>query len=147
MLEPFGALEELHSANSALFWQEVRDVAPFQAGELPLWRLSAMPSAGAAVMRDIAAALPGAGFYDWGGGLIWYRLDAYAGDGGAAVVRAALAQHGGGHATLVRAGDDVRARVAVFQPQADGLAALSARVKDSFDPLRVLNPGRMYQGV
>lgn len=52
-----------------------------------------------------------------------------------------------GHATLVRAGDDVRARVPVFQPQANGLAALSARVKDSFDPRRVLNPGRMYRGV
>ncbi len=40
-----------------------------------------------------------------------------------------------------------RARVPVFQPQADGLAALSARVKDRFDPRRILNPGRMYQGV
>ncbi|MFT5181543.1 MAG: glycolate oxidase FAD binding subunit [Alphaproteobacteria bacterium] len=147
LLGSFGALEELHSTNSALFWQEVRDAAPFQEGENPLWRLSAKPSAGAAVVRDIAAALPGAGFYDWGGGLIWYHLDAYAGDGGAAIIRAALEKHGGGHATLVRAGDDVRARVPVFQPQADGLTALSARVKDSFDPRRVLNPGRMYRGV
>ena len=47
----------------------------------------------------------------------------------------------------MRASDEVRARVEVFQPQADGLAALSARVKDSFDPRRILNPGRMYQGV
>jgi FAD/FMN-containing dehydrogenase len=27
------------------------------------------------------------------------------------------------------------------------MAALSARVKDAFDPKRVLNPGRMYTGV
>jgi glycolate oxidase FAD binding subunit len=32
----------------------------------------------------------------------------------------------------------------VFQPQAVPLARLSARVKDSFDPQRILNPGRMY---
>lgn len=147
LLGPFGTLEELHSTNSVKFWQEVRDVAPFQAGDQPLWRLSAMPSAGASVVRDIAAALPGAALYDWGGGLIWYRLDRYAGDGGAAVIREALDNHGGGHATLVRADDEVRARVEVFHPQAKALAALSARVKDSFDPTRVLNPGRMYQGV
>ncbi len=147
LLEPFGALEELHSANSAVFWQEVRDVAPFQSGDDAVWRISVAPNAGTVVVRDIAAAQPGAAFYDWGGGLIWYRLDGEADDAGATVVRTALERHGGGHATLVRAADEVRARVEVFQPQANGLAALTARVKDSFDPRRILNPGRMYQGV
>ena len=37
----------------------------------------------------------------------------------------------------------VRAEVAVFQPPAPALAALSARVKESFDPKRLFNPGRM----
>jgi len=147
LLGSFGALEELHSANSAMFWQEVRDVAPFQGGDQPLWRISATPSVGAAVLRDIAAAQPGAAFYDWGGGLIWYQLDDAAKDGGATAVRTALGRHGGGHATLVRATDEVRSLVEVFQPQAEGLAALTARVKDSFDPRRILNPGRMYRGV
>ncbi len=147
LLASFGTLEELHSANSIKLWREVRDAAPFQTGDQPLWRLSATPSAGPAVVRDIAAALPGVAFYDWGGGLIWYRLDGPSDDGGADVVRTVLANHGGGHATLVRADDAVRARVPVFQPQDKGLAALSARVKDSFDPRRILNPGRMYQGV
>lgn len=147
LLGPFGELEELHSANSAMFWQEVRDAAPFQAGDRPLWRISVTASDGAAVLRDITAAQPGTAFYDWGGGLIWYRLDSQADDGGATAVRAALGNHGGGHATLVRAADKVRARVEVLQPQAAGLAALTARVKDSFDPRRILNPGRMYQGV
>lgn len=152
LLGSLGTLEELHSANSAVFWQEVRDVAPFQAGDLPLWRISATPNSGAAVVRDVADALSGTAFYDWGGGLIWYRLDGpvddrLADDCGATVVRQALERHGGGHATLVRAADEVRARVEVFQPQADGLAALTARVKDSFDPRRILNPGRMYRGV
>ena len=95
----------------------------------------------------IGGELPGAAIYDWGGGLIWYRIDGAVGDAGTTAVRAALDRHGGGHATLVRASDEVRSQVEVFQPQADGLAALSARVKDSFDPRRILNPGRMYRGV
>ena len=53
----------------------------------------------------------------------------------------------GGHATLIRASEATRAAVEVFQPQPTPLAALTARVKDSFDPKRILNPGRMYAGV
>jgi glycolate oxidase FAD binding subunit len=52
-----------------------------------------------------------------------------------------------GHATLIRASAKVRARVPVFQPQPPALATLTRRVKDGFDPGRVLNPGRMYEGV
>jgi glycolate oxidase FAD binding subunit len=53
----------------------------------------------------------------------------------------------GGHATLIRAPAAVRAVVDVFQPQAPALAALTKRVRESFDPRAVLNPGRMWAGV
>ena len=45
------------------------------------------------------------------------------------------------------ADEDVRRTVPVFEPQPAPLAALIKRVKESFDPLRVLNPGRMVAGV
>jgi glycolate oxidase FAD binding subunit len=53
----------------------------------------------------------------------------------------------GGHATLVRAPVAVRAVVDVFEPQEADLRALNKRVKESFDPKGVLNPGRMWAGV
>ncbi len=84
-------------------------------------------------------------FYDWGGGLIWVSLPA-AGDGGAAKLRAAMAPLGG-HATLVRAPAALRAAIDVFQPMDAALAALTRRVKESFDPLKRFNPGRMYRDV
>ena len=63
-------------------------------------------------------------------------------------VRGAISAVGaGGHATLIRAPADVRASVAVFEPQPAALAALTKRMKDSFDPSGVLNPGRMTAGV
>src|SRR3954470_5365852 len=68
-------------------------------------------------------------------------------DGGAAVLRTAVAAYGGGHAALVRAPDAMRASVAVFEPLPAPLAALTLRVKESFDPRRILNPSRMYAGV
>jgi glycolate oxidase FAD binding subunit len=53
----------------------------------------------------------------------------------------------GGHATLIRAPAAVRAAVEVFTPEPAALAALSARVRRSFDPHGVLNAGRMWAGV
>jgi glycolate oxidase FAD binding subunit len=44
---------------------------------------------------------------------------------------------------LIRAPEAVRASVPVFHPQPSALAALAARVKESFDPRRLFNPGRM----
>ena len=41
----------------------------------------------------------------------------------------------------------IRAAVDGQEPLAGPVAALSARVKESFDPRRVLNPGRMYAGI
>jgi glycolate oxidase FAD binding subunit len=61
-------------------------------------------------------------------------------------VRRVVAAHGG-HATLVRAAQAVRAAVDVFSPQDRALAALTRRVKEAFDPEGVLGPGRMWAGV
>jgi glycolate oxidase FAD binding subunit len=52
----------------------------------------------------------------------------------------------GGHATLIRAPEQTRRTIDVFHPQAAGLAALSQRVRHSFDPKLILNRGRMLRG-
>ncbi len=139
--------EELHSMNSRALWRELRDVAPFVAEpERPVWRISVPPRAGARLAVAVARDLDAEYFFDWGGGLIWLAPAAPGEDAGAARLRAALGANGG-HGTLVRAAAELRAAVPVFQPQDPAKAALTERVKDGFDPNRVLNPGRMYAGV
>ncbi len=146
LLGGFGAVEELHGRNSGALWCELRDAAPFARDDgRVVWRLSVPPTAGAGVVARVAAETGAEAYYDWGGGLVWLTLGA-GGDGGAERVRGEVAKVGG-HATLLRADAGLRANAAVFQPQAAPLAALTARVKDAFDPRRVLNPGRMYAGV
>ncbi|MEJ2407153.1 MAG: FAD-linked oxidase C-terminal domain-containing protein, partial [Candidatus Thiodiazotropha sp.] len=81
-------------------------------------------------------------FYDWSGGLVW--LNCLDGEVHDVPIRAAVADCGGGHATLVRADAPVRASVPVFQPQPDALAALVRRVKEQFDPHQILNPGVFF---
>jgi len=134
LLSGYGEVEELHTANTQSLWQEIRDVTYF-ADDRQLWRLSVAPSDGPV----IAAQLQGEYFFDWAGGLIWLAMDA-TDDANADQVRGSL---NGGHATLMRASEEVRANVPVFQPQANGVAQLMKRVRAGFDPHNILNPGRM----
>jgi glycolate oxidase FAD binding subunit len=53
---------------------------------------------------------------------------------------------GTGHATLIKGSPELRRSVPVFEPQPLPLAALADRIKESFDPRRILNPGRMVEG-
>jgi glycolate oxidase FAD binding subunit len=143
LLKPFGAIAGLDEAPSRSFWTAARDVTPFAGDDRVLWRISTAPARG----HEAAAAIGQAAelFYDWAGGLIWAALPA-SDDAGAALVRHATAAVGG-HATLIRAPAAVRAAVAVFPPQDAAVAALTRRIKESFDPKGVLNAGRMYAGV
>ena len=144
MLDGFGETEELHSVNSAAFWREVRDVAAFArpGDRRAVWKISTAPDAGAGLVERLAQGEDCEAFLDWGGGLVWLAVPV-GDDAGHEAVRAAVAE-AGGHATLIRAPAAVRAATPVFQPQPDGLAALCRRVKESFDPQGILNPGRIY---
>ena len=116
---------------SRLFWTELRDAKPLaNDADRLLWKLSCPPSDGATVVAAIRARLRDTrAQYDWSGGLIWLTTR----EANAEVVRDAL-HATGGHATLIRAPESIRAAVPVFHPQPDALAALSRRVKESFDP-------------
>jgi glycolate oxidase FAD binding subunit len=140
---PGAKMEELGTLESRAFWREVRDVAPLAAApDAIVWKISCPPTAGSSIVSRIKALRPAAeAFYDWSGGLIWLALPASA-DADHKIVRGALGP-AGGHATLIRAPEAVRASVSVFQPQPAALAALAGRVKESFDPKRLFNPGRM----
>nr|WP_172887619.1 FAD-binding protein [Variibacter gotjawalensis] len=130
------------------FWRGIRDALPFAAQpgtQRALWRISVPPMSGPDLAHRIRAAAPKSEFlFDWAGGLVWAEIDAAA--AGASIVHRAVAAVGG-HATLIRAPASVRAAVDVFDPQNAGVALLSKRIKENFDPKGVLGPGRMYAGV
>ena len=85
-------------------------------------------------------------FYaDWAGGLLWF-----AGPSGAefgTALRAVLTGHGGGYAQLMRDRAISKINLPVFQPLPPAQASLTRRVKAAFDPLGVLNFGRMHNGI
>jgi glycolate oxidase FAD binding subunit len=145
-LKGFGAVTILDETASRALWRDIRDVKAFavaSARHRPLWRLSTAPASGYRLVDFITPAAQM--FYDWAGGLVWVGMP-YEDEADAGSVRTAVAALGG-HATLIRAPAAVRAAVDVFQPEEPGVRALSRRIKESFDPRGVLNPGRIWAGV
>ena len=137
-------IQILAAQSSRAKWQAIRDCALLaDSQERLVWRLSVTPSDAPDILAALKEQLDVRYFMDWAGGLIWLDVPPTE-DASATAIRAAL---GSGHATLIRAPEHVRATVDVFQPQPAALSALSSRVKASFDPAHLFNPGRMYRGV
>ncbi len=147
-LKPFAAAERLDAAASNSLWRAIRDVAPLaNPSENLIWKISVAPTAGPKIAEAAAKVFPCDALFDWSGGLVWLALEPspeLSSDAGAAVIRRAIVQNGGGHATLVRAPAELRARMDVFEPQPEALAALSRRLKAAFDPNGILEPGRLF---
>ncbi len=133
----------LDDEESGQFWRETRNVVAFANNQnCTLWRLSVPPSQGPAVTARISQKVNARWFYDWGGGLIWLEVPEDLSDGGAVLIRDAVAEFGG-HATLVRGAEQIKANCPIFQPQPSALSNLSNHIKKAFDPNGILNPNRM----
>ncbi len=142
LLQHFGEIQILEHDSSVAFWDELRQLSVLQNSPATLWRISTTPRLGPKVVSDIRRYMNVDAMYDWSGGLIWVEVPPSA-DAGSTDIRRIMAVHGG-HATLIRADAPVRASVEVFQPLEQGVARISAKLKATFDPAGILNPGRMY---
>ncbi|MFV2051851.1 FAD-binding protein [Aliiroseovarius sp. YM-037] len=133
-LTGFGDTElDLDTGRVEALWRWVGDVEAFHLGQGDVWRISVKPSDGS----EVVSRLPDAGIVmDWGGGLIWAEVAA------GTDIRAKL-RGVPGHATLIRADDEMRTKLGAFQPEAAPLAKISAGLRAKFDPRGILNPGLM----
>ncbi|MEO8307802.1 MAG: glycolate oxidase subunit GlcE [Pseudomonadota bacterium] len=113
------------------FWRDLREQnAGWFAGATALWRVSVPTTAEPLDLGDQCI--------EWGGALRWVRTSMPA-----TTIRE-RARVLGGHATLFRGEDRSQG---VFTPLAAPLAAIHQRLKEEFDPARIFNPGRMYEGL
>ena len=116
-------------AHAGQFWNDVREQRwDSQPAAAALWRIA---------VKSTTPPLPLSGpqAIEWNGALRWLRTDA-----DSALVRE-LARRAGGHATCFRGASET---APTFQPLAEPLMRLHARLKSAFDPARVLNRGRLY---
>lgn len=111
------------------YWRQLREhQLAFFKDNKPLWRLSVPSTSG-------NMDLDGEYLVDWGGAQHWLKTDEPVDK-----IRQVTKQ-AGGHATLFRGGNH---DLDVFQPLTPALMKLHVRLKQVFDPVRILNRGRMY---
>ena len=123
--------EEITHASASAYWTSLREQTHdffSQDEEHGCWRLS-LPS------TTPALRLSGKTLIEWGGAQRWLFSDEKA-----QTIRD-LAAQAGGHVSLFRGGDKT---AGVFTPLSKPLHAIHQRLKKSFDPAGIFNPGRMY---
>lgn len=112
------------------FWHHLKEQThPFFTGRKRLWRLSLPPATPWLEQADKQ-------IIDWGGGLRWLRSD----DKPAHLFK--LAADNGGHARLFRGGEADEPRM---PPLPEAMQTLHQKIKLSFDPDAIFNPGSPYQ--
>lgn len=118
----------LHGEVAPFDWAAHRDASGFAGRKGDVWRVSVKPSSGPAIAESLRRQGAEDVIFDWAGGLLWVL--AHEGTD----QRPALTQ---GHATLIRGEGQA------FPPEPAPIAALSAALRQKFDPRGLLNPNRM----
>ena len=83
-------------------------------------------------------------FLDWGGNLIWLELEQIS----LKILREIkeITQEHSGYFTIIKLEDDLKASADIFT--IDPIKyKISEKIKKSFDPKRIFNPGKMYSGI
>ena len=125
-LAQFGMVA-LHD-DPATLWDGIRDLTPLQGHAGDLWRITVKPTDGPRVL----AQLPGRGYLDWGGGLVWALVPT------GFDLRSAMAG-AQGDATLFRG----TGCGPIFHPQTPTIARITQGIYDKFDPKGIFQPERI----
>jgi glycolate oxidase FAD binding subunit len=144
-LKTFGTIYEMDNSRSRAFWNDIRRLQFLSGSDWPLWRVTTAPEQGARLVSALSAQMACRAAYDWSGGLIWLEVPPST-DASGTVLRRIIAEYQA-DAFLVRGNAAARASVGVFQPLPEVNMNLIRRLKEAFDPHRILNPGRMYPGI
>ena len=128
--------------DAGAFWHALRDQQlDFFSGNAPLWRFSVKPTAAHLPLPDTSVVASesiidqGAQIIDWGGAQRWFKGEADM----AAMQKIAVAA--GGQVSLFRGATQ---NAEVFHAQPAALQQIQKRLKQSFDPNGIFNPGRLY---
>ena len=83
-------------------------------------------------------------FIDWGGSLIWLELD-YLSNQKIDQIRKRILETSG-YLTVIKSNENIKSSSEIFTIDPIKFK-ISQNIKKSFDPKRILNPGKMYTGI
>ena len=127
---------------SEIFWNKVKNLEFFYPSKNSILRIVVPPSECTQLIYQLSDKFKYS--IDWGGALIW--LEAFElSEEMFESIRKKVVKHGG-YVTMIKNSNYLPYVEDVFTINSDRFN-ISQNIKKSFDPKRILNPGKMYTGI
>ena len=133
----------LESVQTKIFWNKTKNLEIFSNSKKNLLRIVVPISETLSVLQKMKPYDINY-FLDWGGSLIWVELEKIS----LKILREIkdIMQQHSGYFTIIKVEDDLKASADIFT--IDPIKyKISEKIKKSFDPKRIFNPGKMYSGI
>ena len=133
----------LENDQSKIFWKNTQELKVFNSSQNNIIRVVVPPSKTLNTINNLKKFFTRY-FIDWGGNLIWIEMEKINSEILKEFNR--VIENNGGYQTMIKLDDGLKASVDVFKTDSIKYN-LSEKLKISFDPKRILNPGKMYSGI
>ena len=133
----------LSQDQSDIFWEDTRNLKVFSKLKENLIRI-VIPASEAFETLNKLKDFDAKYFVDWGGSLIWLQLDSI----NTKILKdiKTIVRTASGYLTIIKIEENLKASIDVFT--VDPVKhEISEKIKKSFDPKRILKPGKMYIGI
>ena len=133
----------LESVQTNIFWDKTKNLEVFSNSKSNLLRVVVPVSETLNVIQKLKTFDVNY-FLDWGGSLIWLELEKI----NLKTIREIkeIAQQHSGYCTIIKVEEDLKASADIFTINPIKYK-ISEKIKKSFDPKRIFNPGKMYSGI
>ena len=133
----------LESVQTKIFWNKTKNLEIFSNSKKNLLRIVVPISETLSVLQKLKPYEINY-FLDWGGSLIWVEIEKIS----LKILREIkdITHQHSGYFTIIKLEDDLKASADIFT--IDPIKyKISEKIKKSFDPKRIFNPGKMYSGI
>ena len=132
----------LDSYQSEPFWKKINNLELFEKTQNNLLRTVIEPSSGSKLMKYLSNKFKY--YIDWCGSIFWIEVPAK--KNMKIKELKDKSKEYGGYLTIIKTSPDFDYEETIFTVD-DVRLMISKKIKESFDPKRILNPGKMYRGV
>ena len=141
-IEAFFNISILELYQSEIFWNKVKSLEFFSFSKNSILRIVIPPSECVKLIYQLSNKYKY--YLDWGGALMWVEACELTEEMFESIRKKVVRL--GGYVTMIKNSDYLPYVEDVFTINRDRFN-LSQHIKKSFDPKRILNPGKMYTGI
>jgi glycolate oxidase FAD binding subunit len=132
----------LDNYQSSPFWKKINNLELFQNTKNNLLRIVIEPANGSEMMSYLGNKFKY--YIDWCGSLFWVEVPSKKNNKVSEIKKKSIEL--GGYMTIVKTSEEYDYEETIFTVEPIRLM-ISEKIKKSFDPKRIFNPGKMYRGI